>query len=173
MATLAMLILLSYAKLIEVCFKSLSFGILAYLNGRNVSPWLPDAAIKYLSVQHIPLFITGIFILLVGLVFPTLLFLWQFLLKGRISKLTENVRIKTFIEYYHTPYTAEHCFWTGLLLIVRIILYLVAAINISNDRTVALTAITFTMCYIFALRMFFGSRLYEKWPVDVLETFFC
>ena len=87
--------------------------------------------------------------------------------------MTENVRIKTFIETYHTPYTAEHRYWTGLLLIVRIILYLVAAVNISNDPTVALTAITFTVSCIFALRLFFGSRLYEKWPVDILETFFC
>ena len=127
-------------------------------------------------MKHIPLFITGVLILLVGLVFPTLLFLWQFLLhlpKGRISKLTENVRIKSFIEYYHKPYTAQHRYWTGLLLIIRIILYLVAATNVCNDPTVALTTIIFTVVFIFALRLFFGSRVYEKWPVDMLETFFC
>ena len=113
------------------------------------------------------------------LVWSSLLFSWQFLLllpKWRISKLTENVRIKSFIEYYHTPYTVEHHYWTGLLLIVHIILYLVAiiaAVNVSNDPTVAFTAITFTVCCIFALRLFFGNRLYRKWPLDVFETFFC
>ena len=50
--------------------------------------------------------------------------------------------------------------------------YLVAATNVSNDPTIALTAINFTVCCIFALKQFFGSRLYRKWPVDVLETFF-
>ena len=175
-ATLATLIMLSYTKLVEVCFRSLSFGVLAYPDGSNVSLWLPDANIKYLSVKHIPLFITGILILLVGLIFPILLSLWQFLLrlpKGRISKLTENVRIKSFIEYYHKPYTAQHRYWTGLLLIVRIILYLVASTNVCNDPTVAITAIIVTVILIFALRLFFGSRVYEKWPVDMLETFFC
>ena len=49
---------------------------------------------------------------------------------------------------------------------------LVAATNASNDPTIALTAISFTVCCIFALKQFFGSRLYRKWPVDVLETFF-
>ena len=29
------------------------------------------------------------------------------------------------------------------------------------------------MCCIFAYRLFFGGRLYKKWPLDVLETFFC
>ena len=50
MATLAMLILLSYAKLVGVSFKSLSRGILVYPN-RNVSLWLPDATIEYLSMN--------------------------------------------------------------------------------------------------------------------------
>ena len=71
---------------------------------------------------------------------------------------------------YHKPFTPKHRYWTGLLLIVRVVLYLVAATNVSNDPTVALTAINFTVtCCIFALKQFFGSRLYRKWPVDVLE----
>ena len=37
---------------------------------------------------------------------------------------------------------------------------------------VALTAIIFTVCCIFALRNFIGSRMYRKWTVDVFETFF-
>ena len=174
-ATLATLILLSYAKFLEVCFKSLTVGILEYPNDRNVSLWLPDATLEYLSGKHIPLFLTAVLILLIGLVYTVLLFSWQWLLylpKWRIFKWSRNPKIQTFIETYHTPYTPKHRYWTGLLLIVRIILYLVAAANVSNDPTVALTAIVFTVCCILALRLFFGSRLYRKWPVDVLETFF-
>jgi hypothetical protein len=51
-------------------------------------------------------------------------------------------------------------------------LYLVAATNVSNDITISLTAINFTVCCIIVLKQFFGSRLYRKWPVDALETFF-
>ena len=64
--------------------------------------------------------------------------------------------MQTFIETHHTPYTPKHHYWTGLLLIVRIILYLVAAVNISNDPVIALTAIIITVCCIFALRQFTG-----------------
>ena len=94
MATLATLILLSYAKLVEICFKSLSFGILALPDGSHVPLWLPDATVKYFSGKHIPLFTTAFPILLVGLVYATLLFSWQFLLrhpKWRISKLTQRM----------------------------------------------------------------------------------
>ena len=49
-ATLATLILLSYAKLVGVSFKSLSRGILVYPN-RNVSLRLPDATIEYPSMN--------------------------------------------------------------------------------------------------------------------------
>ena len=174
-ATLATLILLSYAKFLEVCFKSLSVGILVYPDGSSKMLWLPDATVKYLSGKHVPLFITAVLILLVGLVYTAFLFSWQWLLylpKWRIFKWSRNPKIQTFIETYNTPYTPKHRYWTGLLLIVRIVLYLVAAVNILNDPTVALTAIIFTVCCIFALRLFFGTRLYRKWPLDVLETFF-
>ena len=174
-ATLATLILLSYAKLLEICFKSLSVGILEYPDGSSEMLWLPDATVKYLSGKHIPLFIVTVLILLVGLVYTALLFSWQWLLylpRWRIFKWSRNPKIQTFIETYHKPYTPKHRYWTGLLLIVRVVLYLIAATNVSNDPTIALTAIKFTVCFIFAFRLFFVSRLYRKWPVDVLETFF-
>jgi hypothetical protein len=174
-ATLATLILLSYAKLLEICFKSLTVGILEYPDGSSEMLWLPDATVKYLSGKHIPLFIAAVLILLAGLVYTTLVFSWQWLLylpSWRIFRWSRNPKIQTFIETYHTPYTPKHRYWTGLLLIVRIVLYLVSSANISNDPTVALTAISFTVCCIFALRQFLGSRLYRKWPVDVLETIF-
>ena len=174
-ATLATLILLSYAKLLEICFKSLSLGILEYPDGSSEMLWLPDATVKYLSGKHIPLFIAAVLILLVGLVYTALLFSWQWLLylpRWRIFRWSRNSKIQTFIETYHKPYTPKHRYWTGQLLIVRVVLYLIAATNVSNDPTIALTAINFTVCCIFALRLFFGSRLYRKRPVDVLETFF-
>jgi hypothetical protein len=176
-ATLSTLILLSYAKLLEVCFKSaLSVIILDYPDGSSKFLWLPDATVEYLSGKHIPLFIAAVLILLVGLVYTALLFSWQCLFrlpKWTIFEWSRNPRILAFIETYHVPYTPKHRYWTGLLLIVRVVLYLVATFNVSNDPTVVFTAIIFTVCCIFALRLFFGSRLYRKWPVDVLETFFC
>ena len=161
-ATLATLILLSFAKVLEICFKSLSVGILKYPNGLNEKLWLPDATVKYLSGKHIPLFIVAVLILLVGLVYTALLFSWQWLLhlpRWKIFNWSRNPRIQTFIETYHKPYTPKHRYWTGLLLIARIVLYFVAAVNVSNDPTVALTTISLTLCCIILLKGFIVSRL--------------
>ena len=174
-ATLATLILLSYAKVLEICFKSLSVGILEYPDSSSEMLWLPDATVKYLSGKHIPLFIAAVLILLIGLVYTVLLFSWQWLLqlpRWRILRWSRNPKIQTFIETYHTPYTPKHRYWTGLLLIVRIILYFVATVNVSNNPTVALTAIIFTMMCIYTLIFLIGSRLYRKWPKKVFEALF-
>ena len=174
-ATLATLILLSYAKLLEVCFKSLSFGSLNYPDGSLKMVWLPDATIEYVSEKHIVLLLAAILILVVGLVYTALLFSWQWLLhlpRWRIFRWTRDQKLQTFIETYHTPYTPKHRYWTGLLLLACAILYLVAAVNVSNDPTVALTAIFIIVCCILGLKASTGSRVYRKWLVNVLETFF-
>ena len=72
--TLATLILLSYAKLLEVCFKALLAGILDYPDGSRAMLWLPDVTVTYLSEKHIALFIAAVLIPLVGLVYTALLF---------------------------------------------------------------------------------------------------
>ena len=96
-ATLATLVLLSYAKLLEVCFKSLSVGILEYPDKHSSEMlWLPDATSKYLSGKHIPLFIAAVFILLLGLVYTALLFSWQWLLylpRWRIFGWSRNPKV--------------------------------------------------------------------------------
>ena len=174
-ATLATLILASYAKLLEVSFKSLSFGNLNYPNGSVKMVWLPDATVNYLSGKHIVLFLAAILILLVGVLYTSFLLSWQCLLylpRWRIFNWSRNPKLQIFIETYHTPYTPKHRYWTGLLLLTRAILHLVAAVNVSNDPTVALTAISVTICFIIVLKALIGSRVYRQWPLDILETLF-
>ena len=54
-ATLATLILLSYAKLLKTTIITLSFGVLNYPDGSQQLVWFPDASVKYLTGKHIPL----------------------------------------------------------------------------------------------------------------------
>ena len=174
-ATLATLILLSYAKILQICFESLSVGILNYPDGSSKALWLPDATVLYLQGKHIPLFIAAVFILLIGLIYTAILFLWQwrfYLPRWKILVCLRSQKLQFFIETYHAPFTSKHRYWTGLLLIARAILYLVAAANISNDPQLALSAIIFTMSLILLLIAFTNLKMYKKMPVDVLETFF-
>ena len=123
MAVLATLILISYAKLLQVCFQSLSVGILVYPDGTSDKVWLPDATVKYryFSGKHTPLFAVAVLILLLGLIYTSVLFSWQRLLYLPIWKHFRYQKMKIFIETYHTPYTPRHRYWTGLL-IARVVL---------------------------------------------------
>ena len=175
-ATLATLILLSYAKVLEICFESFSVGILKYPDGTSEPLWLPDATVKYLSGKHIPLFVAAVLILMVGLIYTALLFLWQWLLllpDWKIFKWTRDQKLQTFVETHHAPFTPKYRYWTGLLLIARAILYLIAAVNVSNDPQLALSAIIVTVSCIFLFRSFIqGSKVYKRSPVNILEIFF-
>ena len=69
-ATLATLILLSYARLLNSTIDILSFAIIQYTpmdenDSFKETVWLTDASIPYLSGKHIPLFIVAILIHLV------------------------------------------------------------------------------------------------------------
>ena len=174
-ATLATLILFSYATLLQVIFRVFSFGTLAYADGTTKVVWLPDATVGYLVGKHIALFLVAVLILMIGLVYTVLVFSWQWLLRlpdWKIFKWSRNPRLQMFVETYHTPYTARHRYWTGLLLLVRVVLYLVAAGNVSNNPQMTLSSISLTIGGLLFLKGFLGRVLYKKWPLDLLDTFF-
>ena len=175
-ATLATLILLSYAKVLEVTFRSLTSGTLVYPNGSSEMVWLPDATVKYLTGKHVALFAAAIILLLVGLVYSILLFSWQWLLRlprWKIFKWVRNQKLHGFLETYHVPYTPKHRYWTGLLLLARAILYLIAAVNVSNDPLLALMSIIFVVTGILFVKcVLCGGLVYRKRIVDVIETVF-
>ena len=123
-ATLATLVLLSYAKFLHTNIASLSGTFLDYPDPKvhDVIVWLPDASVKYLSSEHIPLFIVAILILLAGATYTTIVFAWQWILGLKWVKAT---KLSLFIHTYHAPYTPKHHYWTGLLLIAWIALYII------------------------------------------------
>ena len=170
--TLATLILLSYAKFIQTVITALSYGTLQYPDGTEDAVWLPDATVNYFSSKHTVLFLAAIFILVAGLVYTILLFTWQWIPSCQnklINKIINNPKFRTFMEMYTIPYTSKHRYWTGLLLLVRIALYLVAALNVSGGPRVTLASVTITVSCIVLLKSFIGS-IYTKWEVDFIET---
>ena len=77
-----------------------------------------------------------------------------------------------FIETYHAPYTPNHRYWTGLLLLVRVILYIASAANVSGDPRIDLLTIGIVLLCVLLIKEFIGvsSRVYKKWPVEILEV---
>lgn len=172
-ATLATLILLSYAKLLRLIISALSFAILSYPDGSQELAWLVDGTVGYLSGKHIALFIVALFILLAGIVYTTILLFWQWILRCQNRTMFRWVRSQQlchFLEPYHAPYIFQHRYWTGLFLVVRVILYTVAAVNVSNDPAINLLAIGGIVTGILILKGYFkGNKIYKKWPVEIIE----
>lgn len=172
LATMATLVLLSYAKFLQTVIAVMVFGILRYPNGSHEVVWLHDPTVRYFIGKHSALFVVAIFILIIGTIYITLLLFWQCLLKSsRRSMLrwVDNVKLHALMEAYHAPFTSKYRFWPGLLLLVRACLCLVDALNTSNNPQVAFTSITFTLGSIIILKGFIGSRIHKKWTLDVLE----
>ena len=170
-ATLVTLILLSYTKLLHTVIAVLSLAILDYPDGSRQIVWLPDASVGYLSGKHIPLFLAAVLILLAGMAYTTLLFSWQWLLRHQdkmIFKWVRSQKLYTFLEPYHAPYNFQHRYWTGLLLIVRIILYLLIAV-VSNSPGVSLLSIGVTTGCLLLYKALLHSQVYKKWPIELLE----
>ena len=172
-ATLATLILFSYTKLLGSIISSLSFTVLNYPNDTRQLVWLPDASVGFLSGKHICLFVIALLILLTGLVYTMLLVFWQLFLRLPDKKVFSWIRYQKlchFIEPYHAPYNFEYRYWTGLLLLVRVIVYVVTAANVSGNPQFPLLVIIITVGCLPMVNKLHGSRVYKKWPTDIIET---
>ena len=126
-ATLATLTLLSYAKLLSTTIAILSFAVLHYPDGSVVVVWLPDGSVQFFRGKHIALVIAACLITLIGVPYTFLLFFWQWLIRApnrKCFKWTNDTSFNAIITTYHAPYNYKHRYWTGLLLLVRIVLYI-------------------------------------------------
>ena len=141
---LATLILLSYAKLLRIIITVFQSTPLDYPDGNYTRVWLYDGNIDYLRGKHIPLFIAA-FILLVFLSLPytAILLTIQWLQKLSEHRVLFWVnRLKPLFDAYTGPYKDTHRYWTGLLLLVRVLLFLVFSLNVGNDPSLNLVTIS-------------------------------
>ena len=174
-ATLATLILLSYTNLLEAIINSnFSFVILKYPNRTTTTNWLPDANMEYTDWKLILLICCTTIILIFGLLYTVLVFSWQWLLRCSGSKLFKwagNQKLHLFIDSYHIPHTIKHRYWTGLLLLVRVIIYLISAFSASINPRISLLSIVIIICCLFLYKTTFMIRVYKNWLLNAIETF--
>ena len=172
-ATLATLILLSYAKLLSITVTVLSSAVLHYPDGEYVIVWLPDGNVKFFQGKHKPLAIVALFVIIIGLPYTIFLFLWQWLVRApswKIFKWTRSTRLNNFIATYHAPHNSKHRYWTGLLLLFRVVLYFTASVTASSSpQTLPLMTIMFVVG-LFLLKGVVGVRVYKSLLVDNMDT---
>lgn len=170
---LATLFLLSYAKLQRTITTGLAFTILDLSNNQTRLVWLYDGNIVYLRGIHIPLFIACIAALLFLFVPYTLVILLGPCLQAKSHyKIFFWVgRLKPIFDAYLGPYKDQYRYWTGILLLARIMVLLLSAGNVLGDASINLVAIAI-ICYILVALVFLSGGVYKKWPISALECFF-
>ena len=182
-AVLATLILLSYAKFFNAILTLFSALYLQPAHGsrnldikrlRNVlTQDLEQSNDSYFKAAAYFLLIFSIFILFLCIIFTALVFSWQWLLRYQdkvIFKWVRYQKLHLFLEPYHVPYTAKHRYWTGLLLFVRVLIFLISELNFSLDPRVDLLAVIFIVGGLILLKGVTAKRVYRNWPLDVMET---
>ncbi|MCG8620886.1 MAG: hypothetical protein MJE68_02640, partial [Proteobacteria bacterium] len=172
-ATLATLMLLSYTTIIRNIIDIFSVAVIPYHDHREIR-WLPDANIKYLRGKHIPLFFIATVIIAIGLAYTVLLLTWQWLLKAPNHKLlrwTRNTRLNLFMEANLAAHTPKHRYWTGLLLLIRVALYIEIAYHNSYEINASIVATGLIAgCLLFA-KVLYRTKVYKKRVVDYLDSF--
>ena len=165
---LATLILMSYSRLLQTITNILMLTNIK-CSAYHWIVWSVDGNIGYLSAKHIPLFVVALIFLFIGIIYTILVFSGQWLQRysGKCCNSSRDpvVKLKPFIDAYTGPYKDNYRFWTGLLLIVRLVLtpvfsYTTGSLNIVNNYIIALIA--------FVL-MILMRGVYKKFIVNVLE----
>ena len=170
-ATLATLLLFSYTNILRANITIFSFTILKYPDGSSDVVWLRDANVKYFQGKHLPLFFVGIITLVLNLGYTFLLFAWQWLIKlpkTRLTSWTRSTKLNAFLYTYHVAHTGKHRYWTGLLLLARIVLYLVS--YILEDAHIRLLGISLAAIALLLIKALFRERVYRNKFVDCLNT---
>ena len=178
-AVLTTMILLSNSKFFDAVIRSVS---LLYLQPAYGSSNLD--IIKLDQLQHTnPVFdiekigyvllTFGPVIFLLGVLYTTLVFSWQWLLfysEKPIFKWVRYQKLCLFMEPHHAPYISKHRYWTGLLLFARILLFFEQVLNFSKNPQIDLMATIITVTCLLFFKSIISKRIYKNWFVDALEN---
>ena len=170
---LATLVLMSYNKLLRAITNSSMFVMIkCEATEMHWSVWSVDGNINYLSSKHTPLLLIALLFLLIGLLYTGLVFSIQWLQRysGKCCHKSSHdpvVRLKPFLDAYTGPYKNKYRYWTGLLLIIRLLLttvfsYTTGTMPIINNYIIS---------FITSVLLILSKGVYRKRYLNVLEIF--
>ena len=170
---LATLFLLSYAKLLRVTITVFQPTLLPTYLLETHRVWHYDGNIAYLGKRHAPLMFTALLLFMVFFIpYTIILFAIQWLQPFSHYKVFGWInQFKPLFDAYTGPYKDNHRYWTGLLLLIRIILFTVFSTNTSGDPAINLLAITVTIVCLFAYLALFAG-VYKVCLLNILEYSF-
>ena len=170
---LATLCLLSYTKIQRTIAAGLSFTIVDMSNGTKYIAWLSDGNVQYLEGKHIPLFLVSVLFLLALFIPYTLSITFGPWLQSKTQYrvFCWVLKLKPFFDAYFGPLKDKHRYWTGVLLLSRLVLSLISSIIVLGNDSVNLLTIN-TLAFILLALLWQSGGVYKNWPASVLDCFF-
>ena len=170
---LATLFLLSYTKLLRLIITIFSSTTIIYPDHYIKRVWLYDGNVDFLQGRHIPLFIAALLILVcVSLPYSAMLFSIQWFQRFSHMKLFSLVgSLLPLFDAYTGPYKHKHRYWTGLLLFVRVILFLIFSLNTFGDPTINLLSMSICMFSLLTYLSITGG-VYKRLLLNFVECSF-
>ena len=126
---LATLFLLSFGKLMRTVIAVIQYtDINKHINMRV---WLLDASVLYLHGKHITLCVMAVLVGVISLLYTLILTFIQCLRRAPNHRVGVWVqKLKPLLDAYTGPYKDRYHFWTGFLLLIRIVLFVSFAYNL-------------------------------------------
>ena len=184
-ALLATLFLLSYTKILKTIATALNYTQVFQGRAANTSDplvpysvWTYDGNIEYLKGKHVPLFAVAL-VLLVFLILPyTLLLMFGQCIRSMPTQkrfvlcFTRSTAFISIMDAYHAPYNRRHRYWTGLMLLIRCVLFVTFA-SIYSDNVLLENMYITTLVLIGILTLkTCTTRVYKNFLMNALETGF-
>ena len=164
---LSTIILLSYAKLLRSILDGLFYTPLYHSSGGNTKVWRMDGNIHYLGGKHTILYALGAIMGLITFPYALVLLFIQCLRRRSNMKVFFWVnKFKPFFDAYTGPYKDNYHFWTGFLLVVRLVVF--ALLAIIRDPISNLTLIGATTAM---LPLFLQLGIYKNRLLTFIELF--
>ena len=128
---LATLFLLSYTKLLRVIITVFSSTVTVYPDNFTIKVWLYNGNVEFLRGKYLVLFIlTLLMFLLLSVPYTLSLITIQWLLRVSHYRVLFWVqKFKPLFDAYTGPYKTSHRYWTGLLLVVRLVVLITFSIK--------------------------------------------
>ena len=174
-SVLATLVLLSYTKSLRILITAFSFTTLTGSQDYHSVVWLADGNIKYFEPKHAILFLVALLVLLLlGIPYTVTLIAAPWIQRSRFRWVSSLYnRFKPLFDAYMGPYKDRHRYWTGMLLLARVVLIVLFS-SIANTNTVAgpqlnLLLLSLTSCGLISLTAAF--KPYKNKLLNGLEIF--
>ena len=161
----ATLLLLSYTKIIRAIGVALASETVFCDDDKRVV-WSFDGSINFGDPKHVILFVFGL-LFLICLVLPYTLLLISLPFVDRLFTFIrcKFLFLKPFTDAYGAPFTKDHQYWPGLLLVIRILLTIV---NHTADADTALYLTIFSVLFLLCVGYNITGPYQNKY-LNVLE----